>query len=155
MRSRKQYGVSFGPSYRPTAGDNIPANVRFVADYYSIKYTAEPANLIVCRHVLEHFAKPRGFIDTVRQAVGDRKDLVVYFEVPSGDFSLAATPGSRVIENRDKSGSCGRYWIAAPVGKAIPASSEGGHRYDDLEAHRISEIYSVITGGQGNLAAED
>jgi hypothetical protein len=81
-------GVSFGPSYRPTAGDNIPANVRFVADYYSTKYTAEPANLIVCRHVLEHFAQPRGFIDTVRQAVGDRKDLVVYFEVPNGDFIL-------------------------------------------------------------------
>ena len=32
----------------------------------------------------------------------------------------------RVIENRDKSGSCGRYWIAAPVGKAIPASSREG-----------------------------
>jgi C-methyltransferase C-terminal domain/Methyltransferase domain len=81
-------GVSFGPSYRPAPGDYTPANVRFVTDYYSAKYTAEPANLIVCRHVLEHFSQPREFIETVRQAVGDRKDLVVYFEVPNGEFIL-------------------------------------------------------------------
>jgi hypothetical protein len=81
-------GVSFGPSYRPAPGDYIPENVRFVTDYYSAKYTAEPANLIVCRHVLEHFSQPREFIETVRQAVGDRKDLIVYFEVPNGEFIL-------------------------------------------------------------------
>src|ERR1700730_14228822 len=74
-------GVSFGPSYRPAAGDGAPVNVRFVTDYYTAKYAAAPANLIVCRHVLEHFWEPRSLIDTVRQAVGDRKDLVVYFEV--------------------------------------------------------------------------
>ena len=81
-------GVSFGPSYRPAPGDYIPTNVRFITDYYSAKYTAEPANLIVCRHVLEHFSQPREFIETVRQAVGDRKDLIVYFEVPNGEFIL-------------------------------------------------------------------
>ena len=81
-------GVSFGPSYRPAAGDSVPVNVRFVTDYYTAKYAAAPANLIVCRHVLEHFWEPRSLIDTVRQAVGDRKDLVVYFEVPNGEFIL-------------------------------------------------------------------
>jgi len=81
-------GVSFGPSYRPAAGDSVPVNVRFVTDYYTAKYAAAPANLIVCRHVLEHFWEPRTLIDTVRQAVGDRKDLVVYFEVPNGEFIL-------------------------------------------------------------------
>jgi len=81
-------GVSFGPSYRPAAGDDVPGNVRFVTDYYTAKYAAVPANLIVCRHVLEHFWEPRPLIDTVRQAVGDRKDLVVYFEVPNGEFIL-------------------------------------------------------------------
>ena len=40
------------------------------------------------RHVLEHFSQPREFIETVRQAVGDRKDLIVYFEVPNGEFIL-------------------------------------------------------------------
>ncbi len=82
------FGVSFGPSYKPEPGDDIPNNVRFVADYYTAKYAAEPADLIICRHVLEHFSKPRELIVTVREAVGNRRDLVVYFEVPNGNFIL-------------------------------------------------------------------
>ena len=81
-------GVSFGPSYKPEPDDDIPTNVRFVADYYTEKYVNEPADLIICRHVLEHFSKPRELITTVREAVGDRRDVVVYFEVPSGNFIL-------------------------------------------------------------------
>jgi hypothetical protein len=81
-------GVSFGPSYHPEPGDDVPPNVRFIRDYYTEKYAAQPANLIVCRHVLEHFWEPRGLVETVRQAVGNRKDLVVYFEVPNGDCVL-------------------------------------------------------------------
>jgi hypothetical protein len=81
-------GVSFGPSYRPEPGDEIPRNVRFVADYYTAKYAKEPADLIICRHVLEHMSKPRELITSVREAVGDRSDLVVYFEVPNGEYIL-------------------------------------------------------------------
>jgi hypothetical protein len=82
-------GVCFDPSYRPSgAEDDIRANVRFVADYYTAKYEAEPADLIVCRHVLEHFGEPRELIATVRRAVAARKDVIVYFEVPNGEFIL-------------------------------------------------------------------
>jgi C-methyltransferase C-terminal domain len=38
--------------------------------------------------VLEHFSQPRELVDIVRQAVGCRRDLVVYFEVPNGEFIL-------------------------------------------------------------------
>jgi hypothetical protein len=51
-------GVSFGPSYRPAPEDVVPANIHFVTDYYTAKYAEVPANLIVCRHVLEHFWQP-------------------------------------------------------------------------------------------------
>jgi hypothetical protein len=81
-------GISFGPSYRPEPGDDIPANVRFVPDYYTAKYASEPADLIICRHVLEHFSNPRKLITTVREAVGDRRNVFVYFEVPNGNFIL-------------------------------------------------------------------
>ncbi len=49
-------GVSFGPSYKPEPGDDVPSNVRVVADYYTAKYSNEPSNLIICRHALEHFS---------------------------------------------------------------------------------------------------
>ena len=81
-------GVSFGPSYKPEPGDDIPTNVRFVAGCYTAKCANEPADLIICRHVLEHLPKPRELIAAVREAVGDRKDLFVYFEMPNGNFIL-------------------------------------------------------------------
>ena len=81
-------GVSIGPSYRPEPSDDIPRNVRFITDYYTAKYVDEPADIIICRHVLEHFLGVRDLITTVREAVGERRDVVVYFEVPNGDFIL-------------------------------------------------------------------
>jgi hypothetical protein len=81
-------GVSFGPSYKPEPNDDIPGNVRFVADYYTAKYANEPADLIICRHVLEHFREPRELVTAVREAVGNRNNLTVYFEVPNGRFIL-------------------------------------------------------------------
>jgi hypothetical protein len=81
-------GVSIGPSYRPEPDVDIPRNVRFITDYYTEKHVAEPADIIICRHVLEHFWGACDLIRTVRQAVGERRDLGVYFEVPNGDFIL-------------------------------------------------------------------
>jgi hypothetical protein len=81
-------GVSIGPSYRPEPNDDIPPNVRFITDYYTAKYVDEPADIIICRHVLEHFWGVRDLITTVREAVGEPRDVVVYFEVPNGDFIL-------------------------------------------------------------------
>jgi hypothetical protein len=81
-------GVSFDRSFHPDPSDDVPANLRFVRDYYNAKYASESADLIVCRHVLEHIWEPRSLVGTVRQAIGDRKDLVVYFEVPNGEFIL-------------------------------------------------------------------
>jgi hypothetical protein len=81
-------GVNFDRSFHPEPDDEVPANLRFIRDYYNARYSSQPADLIVCRHVLEHIWQPRSLVDTVRQAVGDRKDLVVYFEVPNGEFIL-------------------------------------------------------------------
>lgn len=78
-------GVSFGPSYAPAVGDVLPANVTFVTDYFTEAYAEVTAELIVCRHVLEHFERPRVLLDSVRAAIGSRTDLTVYLEVPNGE----------------------------------------------------------------------
>ena len=81
-------GVSIGPSYQPVPGEDISPNLRFIKDYYTTKYCKVPADIIICRHVLEHFWGPRELITTARKAAGNRRDLVVCFEVPNGDFIL-------------------------------------------------------------------
>ena len=48
-------GVSIDPSYSPETANDFPSNVRFIKDYYTADYVDEPADIIICRHVLEHF----------------------------------------------------------------------------------------------------
>jgi len=79
-------GWGYDPSYVPEEGYTAP-NVTFVQDFYTEKYTNQRADLIVCRHVLEHIEEPDAFIAQVRRAVGDQKS-VVFFEVPNSLWTL-------------------------------------------------------------------
>lgn len=58
--------------------------VKFVRDFYSERYAHYPADLIVCRQVLEHVYDPKGFLNVIRRAIGNRLSTRVFFEVPNG-----------------------------------------------------------------------
>lgn len=82
-------GIGFDPSYEPERIDD-DANRRFtvIQDLYSEQYTDYEADLICCRHVLEHVEDPLDFMRTVRRAIGDNTDTAVFFEVPNVLFTL-------------------------------------------------------------------
>jgi len=80
-------GIGYDPSYEPSAEDEArPFTV--VQDLYSETYADHPADLVCCRHVLEHVSDPLHFARMMRRAVGDRHDTVVYVEVPNALFTL-------------------------------------------------------------------
>jgi SAM-dependent methyltransferase len=54
----------------------------FIKDYYSERHANYHADLICCRHTLEHIHDTAHFLSTVRKAIGNRMDTVVFFEVP-------------------------------------------------------------------------
>lgn len=80
-------GWGYDPSYVPDEGYTAPS-VTFIQDFYTEKYINQKADLIVCRHVLEHIEDPDAFVAQVRRAVGDRKKTVVFFEVPNSLWTL-------------------------------------------------------------------
>ena len=86
MCIRDSRGWGYDPSYVPEPGYTAP-NVTFVQDFYTEKYLDQRADLIVCRHVLEHIPDPDTFIAQVRRAVG-RQHAVVFFEVPNSLWTL-------------------------------------------------------------------
>ncbi|MGI9174514.1 MAG: class I SAM-dependent methyltransferase, partial [Rhodothermales bacterium] len=59
-----------------------------IQDLYSPAYTDYQADLVSCRHVLEHIQTPRAFVQTVRQSIGDQTGTAVFFEVPNVLFTL-------------------------------------------------------------------
>ncbi len=76
------HGLGFDPSYEPALGANGAARFEVVQDLYSEKYAHHRADLVCCRHVLEHVEAPRAFVGTVRRAV-ERQATTVFFEVPN------------------------------------------------------------------------
>jgi SAM-dependent methyltransferase len=80
-------GWGYDPSYVPDEGYTA-SNVSFIQDFYTEKYIDQKADLIICRHVLEHIEDPDAFVAQVRRAIGDRRETVVFFEVPNSLWTL-------------------------------------------------------------------
>jgi SAM-dependent methyltransferase len=76
-------GIGIDPSYQPWRNTS-PAvgRMRFINDLYSEKYTNLDADVIMCRHTLEHIGRTHEFISMIRRAIGDRKEMLVLFELP-------------------------------------------------------------------------
>jgi hypothetical protein len=70
--------VGFDPSY---LGAERVGRVRFVKDFYG-PTTAVPADVVVCRHVIEHVPEPLELLRTVRAGVGESGQTRVFFETP-------------------------------------------------------------------------
>ena len=58
-----------------------------IPEPYSDHQARREADLILCRHALEHIAHPADFVRMVRRAIGDRP-AAIYFEVPDARFTL-------------------------------------------------------------------
>jgi SAM-dependent methyltransferase len=75
-------GIGIDPAYVPGKLDEKPY-LRFIREFYSEKHRNLPADVIVCRHTMEHIYNNRDFIQTIRKAINNNKDVIVLIEVPS------------------------------------------------------------------------
>ncbi len=83
-------GFGFDPSFRDEKRQDgsISADLEIIKDYYSPKYSNYSADLLCCRHVLEHIFEPGQFMQSIRTALQNRKDAVLFFEVPNVLYTL-------------------------------------------------------------------
>jgi len=81
-------GVGFDPSYEPDLDREPLPDLQFVRDFYGEQHAHYSADLICCRHVLEHIADPAPFLAGLRSAIGNRLGAKVFFEVPNGLYSF-------------------------------------------------------------------
>lgn len=82
-------GIGFDPSYRPERMDPLAkGKVDFIKEYYSEQRSEKEADLICCRHVLEHIPDPAAFVQAIRRSLADNPDCILYFEVPNARLIL-------------------------------------------------------------------
>jgi SAM-dependent methyltransferase len=76
-------GTGLDPGYRPErTHSESAARLTFIQDFYSEEYAELTADLIYCRHTLEHIAATRELVRLVADAAARREGCVVFFEVP-------------------------------------------------------------------------
>jgi len=82
-------GIGIDPAVAPDRlAPEENAQIEWLAELYSDHHREIEADVIVCRHTLEHIAPVKEFLDTIRSTLGDRRDVPVLFELP--DFERVA-----------------------------------------------------------------
>lgn len=79
--------LGFDPSYRGPESES-GGLIRFVTDYYGPNYADAPADLVICRHVIEHVADPLALLRSVRSALRSSPQASVVFETPAVEWIL-------------------------------------------------------------------
>lgn len=78
-------GTGFDPSF--VAAGDVSERVRVVAEFYDERFISEPADVVLCRHVLEHIEDSGAFVSMVRRVIGERSSVAV-FEVPDAAWTF-------------------------------------------------------------------
>ena len=77
------HGIGIDPGYVPQrTPPEVAPRIEFIQDFYGPKYAHLMADFICCRHTLEHIAPTLEFMQSIRKTIGDRKDTVIFFELP-------------------------------------------------------------------------
>jgi SAM-dependent methyltransferase len=59
-----------------------PSRTEYIREFYDARFASLSADLICCRHTLEHIAPVKPFVDLLRRSIGAARDTIVFFEVP-------------------------------------------------------------------------
>ncbi len=79
-------GIGFDPSF---IGDSLEnPNLRFVKQFYNSDSANVKADVVVCRHVIEHIQNPIELLRTIKNALSNSKNPKIFFETPDVDWIL-------------------------------------------------------------------
>lgn len=170
-------GWGFDPSYIGPETD-LDGKLIFKREYYGPGSEEIRADVVVCRHVIEHISNPFDLLCTVRAALAQSPDARVFFETPSlawilenlvvWDFfyehcslftpasltTLFERAGFRVTEVETTFG--GQYmWLEARVADAAPAPSRHPGDIPDLARRFHKEEQRWLEQWKQKLHATD
>lgn len=80
-------GLGFDPSY--TGPDSeCEGRLKFFTRYYDADCARIPADVVVCRHVIEHVPRPLVLLNNIKQALANASGARIFFETPCVEWIL-------------------------------------------------------------------
>jgi SAM-dependent methyltransferase len=140
-------GIGVDPSLEREGMDsegNKP--ITWVRDFYDKRYSHLPVDAIVCRQALHIVPQPHDVVLAIRQAVGERKDVRVYFEIINADYLFRkGIVWQLMYENRSYFTADSLAWLFRDCGfdvlRAGPCYEDG--QYLSIEAAPSSNGDSI------------
>lgn len=80
-------GVGFDPSYEGPTTD-LDGRLKFERRFYGPELAHIPADVVVCRHVIEHVPEPIELLQAIRQTLCGFSHAQVFFETPCVEWIL-------------------------------------------------------------------
>jgi len=80
-------GHGFDPSYRG-AKSELNGRLNFSTRYYDSECADVPADVIVCRHVIEHVPRPLQVLEDIKKALAHSPKARIFFETPCVEWIL-------------------------------------------------------------------
>ncbi len=80
-------GYGFDPSYVGPAVD-LGGRLRFEKRFYGLEFADVPADVVICRHVIEHVPDPLELLHAIRQVLVNSPNARVFFETPCVEWIL-------------------------------------------------------------------
>lgn len=74
-------GIGIDPAWEPGRTKPNP-KIRFIKEFYSKEHGKLNADIICCRHTLEHIHPTKDFLQLIRNSLGNNTNKIVFFEVP-------------------------------------------------------------------------
>ena len=81
-------GIGIDPAY-VARGKPVEADVTFLRELYSDALSDLTADLVCCRHTLEHVADPVALLTDMGNALGGRRGAALFIEVPAAERILS------------------------------------------------------------------
>ena len=129
-------GVGVDPSCVPQVENRGPGTIRLIRGEYPLRSESIAADLICCRHVLEHMPNPREFLETLENDLAPHGRILI--EVPNAEHMLEVCSIGDVIHEH-----ClyfARFPLAALFesrGYRVELSEGFGRQFLVLAAERI------------------
>jgi hypothetical protein len=143
-------GVGFDPAYDPARPRQFdPAQVQFVQDFYSEKYGDVQGDFICCKMTLEHISHTAEFVRTVRRSIGDRRETIVFFQVPNGAYVMRDVAFWDIYYEHCSYFSVGSlaYLFEQSGFEVLNVATQYGEQYLTIEARPAPAIAGSTTPG--------